>query len=117
MVMGVAETGVGLGLLALPSLVASLLLGATLDTATATTVARVAGVALVTLGVACWLARNDTQSRAARGLICAMLVYNAGVCVVLVYAALGTGISTLALWAVAVAHAGMAAGCLAALSR
>ena len=68
------EFGAGLALIAMPSVVATLLLGARLDTPVASTVARVAGVALLAIATACWLARDDGHSRAARGLACAMAI-------------------------------------------
>lgn len=49
----VAEGATGLALLIVPSLVAKLLLGAELS-GIAVIVARVAGIALVSLSVACW---------------------------------------------------------------
>jgi hypothetical protein len=49
----VAEIATGLGLLVVPSLVAQLLLGEQL-VGTAVSVARVAGIALIALGIACW---------------------------------------------------------------
>jgi len=49
----VAEAATGLALLIVPSLVGELLLGEEL-TGIATPVARVAGIALIALGVACW---------------------------------------------------------------
>jgi hypothetical protein len=112
-----AETAVGIALLAVPSWVASLLLGATLDTTVATTVARVAGFALLALGIACWLGRADAPSRAARGIVGAMLVYNGGVCAVLVYASLIGGLTGIGLWPTAILHAGLAAWCAASLRR
>ena len=112
-----AESAVGIALLAVPSWVASLLLGATLDTTVATTVARVAGFALLALGIACWLGRADTPSRAARGIVGAMLVYNGGVCAVLVYASLIGGLAGIGLWPTAILHAGLAAWCAASLRR
>jgi hypothetical protein len=116
-IMAAAEAAVGIGLIVLPSRVASLLLGAALDTAVATTVARVAGVALLALGVACWRARDDTQSRAAAGIVSAMVIYNAGVGALLVYAALGLGLSSFALWPTAILHAGLAAWCAGSLAK
>ena len=68
-VTAVIEVGAGLALLGFPSAVAMLLLGTPLETPAALTVARVAGAGLLALGVACWLARGDMQSRAARGLV------------------------------------------------
>ena len=61
----ILEVVTGLGLIALPSVVVRLLLGSPLDTSAAVMLARVAGAALLALGVACWIARDDTQSRAA----------------------------------------------------
>jgi hypothetical protein len=49
----VAEAATGLALLTVPSLVGQLLLGEQL-TGVAITVARVGGIALIALGIACW---------------------------------------------------------------
>jgi hypothetical protein len=111
----VIEVGAGLGMVVLPSLVVTLLLGSSLDTPVALTVARVAGVALLALGIACWLARHDGQSRAARGLLGAMVVYNAGVFMVLAYAGIALGLSGIGLWPVAVVHAAMTVWCVMGL--
>jgi len=109
------ETATGLALLGLPSLVASLLLGGSLDAPSALVVARVTGAALLSLGVACWLARHDERSRAARGLIAAMLFYNAAIVVVLVHAGMGLRLSGIGLWPTVVLHAALAAWCVACL--
>jgi len=65
-----------LALLGWPSATVALLVGAPLEAPAALTVARVGGAGLLALGVACWFARGDTQSRAASGLVAAMLLYN-----------------------------------------
>jgi hypothetical protein len=115
MVTAAAESTTGLALLGLPMLVASLLLGASLDTPAAVAVARVTGTALLSLGVACWLARHDEQSRAARGLVAALLLYNAAVTAVLVHAGTGLGLFGAGLWPAVVLHVAMAAWCIACL--
>lgn len=111
-VMAVAEGATGLALLVAPSMLVELLLGAGLDAAVGATVARVAGVALLALGIACWRASAQAASDAARGLLEAMLLYNFGVAVVLILATLRHGLSGIGLWPVAIAHIALAAWCL-----
>ena len=114
---GVIETATGLGLMAVPSVVVRLLLGSPLDTSAAVVLARVAGAALLALGVACWLARDDTQSRAARGLVVAMLIYNIAATAVLAFAGIGLELHGVALWPAVVLHAVMAIWCIVCLRR
>lgn len=110
------EAATGLALLAAPSALASALLGSALETSVALAVARVAGAALISLALACWLARNDTGARFRRGVTAAMLVYNSVVVAILVHAALGEGLRAPALWPAAVLHSALAAWCLASLA-
>jgi hypothetical protein len=112
-VTAVIEIGAGLLLAAMPALAVTFLFGASLTTP----VERRARVALLALGVACWLARADAQSRAARGLTGGMLVYNAGVATVLVYAALGLGLFGVGLWPAVLLHAALAIWCVLRLWR
>jgi len=104
------EAATGLGLLVAPAVVARLLLGATLDTPAAVTVARVAGAALLTLGVACWQARYD-----GRALVVAMLFYNIVAVAVLVHAALVLALSGIGLWPAIGLHTALAVWSAAAL--
>jgi len=113
-VTAVLEAATGLALVLSPSMPASLLLGASLDTP-GLVVARVAGAALLALATACWLARNDPESRAASGLIAALLLYNVAVVTVLVHAGTGLGLSGIGLWPTVVLHAALAVWCIACL--
>ena len=108
----VIEAGAGLALLCLPSAVAKLLLGTPLEAPAAFTVARVGGAGLFTLGIACWLARGDAKSPAARGLITAMVVYNFCVALILGIAGIGSGRVGVALWPAVVLHTAMTAWCI-----
>jgi len=114
-VTAVIEAATGVALLLSPPLPVSLLLGASLDTPTGLVVGRVAGAALLSLGIACWLARNDEQSRAATGLIAAMLLYNTAVAAVLVYAGIGLRLAGVGTWPAVLLHAALAVWCLACL--
>jgi hypothetical protein len=110
-ITAVLEAGTGIGLLASPSMVAQVLLGGTLDAPAAVTVARVAGAALLALGLACWLVRAD-----GRALVVAMLFYNVAAVAVLAYAALGLELSGIGLWPAIGLHAALAGWCAAQIS-
>src|SRR4051795_13603910 len=110
----IIEAATGLGLIAVPAIVVRLLLGAEISGASIP-LGRVAGVALLALGVACWLARDDGKSRAARGLVITMLFYNIAVAVLLADADIGMGLHGLALWPAVILHAVMAIWCAASL--
>ena len=112
----IIEGATGLALIAVPAIVVRLLLGAEISGASIP-LGRVAGAALLALGVACWLARDDTQSRAARGLVVAMLIYNIVATAVLAFAGFGLGLHGVVLWPAVVLHAAMGAWCVACLRR
>ena len=89
----VGETGTGLALLVVPSLVGRLLLGEEL-TGIAIPVARVAGIALIALGVACWPGTPRIG----------MLTYSAAVTLYLAYVGFAGGLSGVLLWPAVVLH-------------
>jgi len=94
----VAEIATGLALLVLPSLVGNVLLGEEL-TGIAVPVARVAGIALIGLGVACW------SGSATLG----MAIYSGAVGVYLAYWGVAGGSRGLLLWPAVVLHLILAA--------
>jgi hypothetical protein len=111
------EAATGFGLIVIPSVVVRLLLGSPLDTSAAVTLGRVAGAALLALGVACWLAQYDAQSCAARGLVSAMVLYNLGAVVILGAAGIRSQPVGIALWPAVVLHAVMTIWCVMSLLR
>jgi hypothetical protein len=111
----VIEAGAGLALLCFPSITVALLLSTPLETIAGFTVARVAGAALLTLGAAFWLARGDTQSRAARGLVAAMVLYNSGAAMILAASGIRSQSVGIVLWPAVVLHAAMTIWCVMSL--
>jgi hypothetical protein len=89
----VAEAATGLALLVAPSLVGQLLLGQEFSGVTLA-VARVAGIALIALGVACWPATP----------LAGMLVYSATIALYLAYLAVAEGLAGILLWPASVLH-------------
>ncbi len=113
----VIELGAGLGMLLLPSPLAVILLGSALDTTVSLTVARVAGLALLALGISCWFARYDGHGRAARGVLGAMVLYNAGAFALLVFVGAGLRMSGTGWWPAVLVHGAMGVWCVTSLIR
>jgi hypothetical protein len=97
----VVESGTGLGLMVVPAVVISLLLGAR---ATGETVAvgRVAGIALLTMGLASWPGRKPAQPGAAA--VRALLVYNALVAIYLAHLGAARHAAGVLLWPAVALH-------------
>lgn len=89
----VGEAATGVALLIVPSLVVRLLLGEEL-TGIAIPVARVAGIALIALGVACWPGPPRVG----------MLTYSAAVTLYLAYVGFAGGLTGILLWPAVVVH-------------
>src|SRR3982751_4502841 len=100
----VVEVVTGLALLGLPAIVLASLLGIQPATAETLFVGRIAGAALLAIGVASFLSRNNAALPAQRGLLTGILVYDVLVALLLVYAAIGVSIGGPALWPAVVLH-------------
>ncbi len=90
----IGEAALGVALLIVPSLVGQLLLGQEL-TGIAVPVARVAGIALIALAVACWPGPP----------LVGMLTYSAAAMLYLAYVGLVGGLAGILLWPAVVLHA------------
>jgi hypothetical protein len=89
----VGEEATGLALLIVPALVGRLLLGEEL-TGVAIPVARVAGIALIALGVACWPGTP----------LAGMLTYSVAVMLYLAYVGFAGGLTGILLWPAIILH-------------
>lgn len=89
----VAEAATGIALLIAPTLVWQLLLGEQL-TGVAIPVARVAGIALVALGIACWPGPP----------LAGMLIYSVWATLYLAYLGFSAGLAGVLLWPAVVLH-------------
>jgi hypothetical protein len=107
------EAGAGLCLLVLPALPIALLLGLTQAAPETLLVCRIAGAALLCIGIASWLARNDHRTSAQLGLVIGILLYDVAAAVLLGFAGVALNMVGLALWPAVVLHALLAAWCFA----
>ena len=94
------EMVTGVALIAAPDVVSRLLLGVVLSGG-GIAVARVAGLGLLSLGVACWLGATGVTAQT----IWALLTYNVLVTLYLGYLRIGGGFAGSLLWPVIVLHA------------
>ncbi len=92
-IAAVLEAATGLALLIVPALVGRLLLGEEL-TGIAIPVARVAGLALIALGVACWPGPP----------LVGMLIYSVAVTLYLAYIGFAGGLTGILLWPAVILH-------------
>lgn len=104
-VIALAETSIGLGLLLLPSVPFALLLGLESATVDAIFIGRIAGAALLAIGVASWMARTDEPNPSLFGLLVGILIYNTAVSILLVYAGAVLKMTGVMLWPTVAFHA------------
>jgi hypothetical protein len=115
LVTAVVEIGTGLSLLILPGVPLFLLLGSSLSAPQTSIIARVAGAALVSSGVASATARHDNGGPALRGVLAGILIYAGVAAALLAYAGAGMQLAGPALWPAVVLHALLIAWCVLCL--
>ena len=109
-----AECLAGVALMVTPDAGVTLLLGAE-PGAVGSMVGRIAGVALLALGIACWGARADSGGAAQRGTLRAITIYNAGAGLLLIaFVATGKAYGV-AVWIAGILHLALAAWFAASL--
>jgi hypothetical protein len=111
-VTALLELGTGLLLLLVPALPLALLLNVTERASETLIVARVAGAALLAIGVTCWLARRDGPNPAQHGVLAGVLLYDVAAAGLLAYAGLFLNLAGIALWPAVVLHTMLAVWCV-----
>jgi hypothetical protein len=115
LVTALVEAATGLCLLILPAVLLALLLGVGQATVDAIFVGRIAGAALLAIGIASWMARNDTRTPAQLGLLTGILFYNAAAAMLLAYAGAVLKMIGVLLWPTVALHAILAVWCFSCL--
>ncbi len=114
-VTAVVELGAGSALFIAPSLTAERMLGAGLGSPVAVMVGRVAGAALVSIGLICWLERDRARNGSRAGLVTGLLAYNISIPALLTYAAVIDNVSGIAFWPGIGLHSVLSVWCVASL--
>ena len=115
LVTALVEAATGLCLLILPAVLFAILLGLEQPTVDTIFVGRIAGAALLAIGIASWMARNDTRTPAQRGLLTGILIYDAAAAILLAYAGAVLEMSGVLLWPAVALHAILAVWCFSCL--
>ena len=116
-VTAVFETATAVLLLLAPALVFALLFGWREIGPQTALIGRVGGAAVLGLGVASWLARDDAGSRAALGVFTGLLVYNVVIVVFFVLAGVVLSMVGLLLWPAVLYHVALTAWSIDCLRR
>jgi len=109
--MAIFEGITGLSLLTIPASIVSLLLDVSITEPVGIIVSRLAGVALLSIAIACWMYRNKSD---ANGIITSMLFYNIAAPALLVYAWM-SGFTGLGIWPASLLHIVLAVWCVKAI--
>ena len=115
--IAIVELATGVGLLLAPSIIAELLLGDPLGSGVPLVVGRVAGLALIAIGLICWLERTGNHSGSPTGLQIGLLTYNGAVPVLLVHGHFVHSIGGIGLWPTVVLHLAFAVWLVVSLRR
>src|SRR5580765_5935872 len=91
LVTALIEVGTGLSLMILPFIPFALLIDVSEPGRDTIFIGRIAGAALFSIGLNSWLARGEQSSRALRGLLISVLIYDVLAAGLLVYAGLVLG--------------------------
>jgi hypothetical protein len=109
------EMATGAALLAIPTVPLRLLLGVEHAVPETVFVARVAGAALLAIGIGCWLGPGGSSAEVQRPLIGGVLVYSTIVALLLAYAGLFLDLAGIALWPAVAVHILLSLACAISL--
>jgi hypothetical protein len=115
LITALVEAATGLCLLFLPAVLFTGLLGLAHATVDAIFVGRLAGAALLAIGIASWMARNDTRTPAQLGLLTGILIYNVAASMLLAFAGAVLEMTGVLLWPAVAVHAILAVWCFGCL--
>jgi hypothetical protein len=116
-ITALCEAGTGCLALVSPSLLLVLLLGVDQSPPEVICLGRVAGAALLAIGVSSWFGRSEEGTQAQQGLLIAILIYDLAAGATLAYTGAFLHLAGIALWPAVVLHAALAIWCVACMRR
>jgi len=110
--MAVMSLVTGLLLILIPAFLSKIVFDNTPTDPAIFALARITGTAILSIGMICWMVRLEGRSKAGKGLITGLAIYNSLSMMVLAYAVIMQGFSTPGLWTMILIHAVMAGWCI-----
>ena len=111
-VMAFINVIAGLALIGIPVFLSGAVLGFPISEPGAIVVSRVAGAAILSLGIVCWMLISEARSRTGKSLVTGMAVFNTLLMLVMVYAITIQNISSPGLWVVVLVYSVLAGWCI-----
>ena len=115
LITALVEAATGLCLLILPAMLFAVLLGLERATVDTIFIGRIAGAALLAIGIASWMARSDTPTPPQLGLLTGIFVYNTTTSMLLAFAGAVLKMVGILLWPAVALHAILAVWCFSCL--
>ena len=115
LITALVEAATGLCLLILPAMLFAVLLGLERATVDTIFIGRIAGAALLAIGIASWMARSGTPTPAQLGLLTGIFVYNTTTSMLLAFAGAVLKMVGILLWPAVALHAILAVWCFSCL--
>lgn len=102
----------GVALVVFPAFVTGAVLGVSLTEPAALVVSRVAGTALLSLGIISWMVASEGRSKPGKSLVTGLAIYNTLIMMVMVYTITLQDFTSAGLWIVILLHALLAGWCI-----
>jgi hypothetical protein len=111
-VMAFINVMAGIAFIVFPVFLSWLVLGVSLSEPAAVVVSRIAGVAVLSLGIVCWMVASEGRSKPGKSLVTGLAIYNTLVMMVMVYSITIQDFTSSGLWVVILLHAILAGWCI-----
>jgi hypothetical protein len=110
--MAVINLITGLMLILVPTFLPKIVLEISVTDSASIAMSRVTGTAILSIGMICWMVRMEGRSKAGKGIVTGLAIYNALLMMVLAYTIIVQGFSTPGLWAFIFLYSVMAGWCI-----
>jgi hypothetical protein len=110
--MAIINILAGVVMIVFPVFLSGAVLGVSLNEPAAIVVLRVAGVAILSLGIVCWMVASEGRSKPGKSLVTGLAIYNTLIMMIIAYTITIQNFTSPGLWVVILLHAIFAGWCI-----